>query len=272
VTGKIPSSSSKPRDKGQRRGRNQGTPPPTRREAERLARIEWILDNALDLVMAEGLGGLTTPRLAKQLRYTVGAMYRYFDSKEALLEALQRRTALVFYTDVFARLQNLQSELDRRLPKKTPRISALASVLLLPKVYAEVALDHPKHFELIGMLVTQERKWLTPLEAVRLRALVMPRVADLVGIFERAQTSGALAAGDDVQRTMAMWFSVHAVLAAAPLARAHPELLDCNTLLAFVVNSLLTGWGAKQADLAAARAALPGVNRSRTSAQLQAAR
>ena len=47
-----------------------------------------ILDEALELIATSGLDGWSMRELAGRLEYTAGALYRYFDSKAALLEAL----------------------------------------------------------------------------------------------------------------------------------------------------------------------------------------
>ena len=60
------------------------------REKRREATIERIVDTALHLLETEGYEGLTIQRLAKELGYAVGALYRYFRSKDALLVALPK--------------------------------------------------------------------------------------------------------------------------------------------------------------------------------------
>ncbi|MCA9555215.1 MAG: helix-turn-helix transcriptional regulator, partial [Myxococcales bacterium] len=64
-------------------------PRPRTPAARREARRQAIVDEALALVTEGGFEALTLQRLAGRLGYAVGALYRYFPSKEALLAALQ---------------------------------------------------------------------------------------------------------------------------------------------------------------------------------------
>ncbi|MEZ6185906.1 MAG: helix-turn-helix domain-containing protein, partial [Planctomycetota bacterium] len=61
------------------------------RQERREARTRELLDAAMELLVAEGLKGLTIGALAQQVDAAVGAIYRYFPSKTALLVALQLR-------------------------------------------------------------------------------------------------------------------------------------------------------------------------------------
>lgn len=221
--------------------------PRKRRRNERDARINWILDEALDVAIAEGIAGLTTSRLAQRLGYTPAAFYRYFSSKDELLVALETRTAERFYALFFERLER-----ERELPRarhKSPIRAALAEIVLLARNYAELAQAHPAHFRLIGVLVTGERSWIHGESAVRLRALVLPRLVEIIGYFQRAEEAGALSRGSAPLRAMVMWTSLHAVLATAPLRGEHPGLFDLEPVRRELLRTLLIGWGAPPRDV-----------------------
>src|SRR5262245_1975511 len=102
---------------------------PSRRRDERDARVEWILDAALEIVVAEGSAALTTPALAKRLGYTPAAFYRYFESKDALLAALEMRTAERVYGRYFEALAAARSRIEPRLVRASARVRALADVV-----------------------------------------------------------------------------------------------------------------------------------------------
>ena len=59
-------------------------------ERKRQARKRDILRRALTLATTEGDDVLTVGRLAEELDYTPGALYRYFPSKDALVAEVQR--------------------------------------------------------------------------------------------------------------------------------------------------------------------------------------
>jgi AcrR family transcriptional regulator len=63
---------------------------------------EAILDAALALFAARGFHGTAVPDLATAAGVGAGTIYRYFDSKEALVNALYRRWKRALMTEVFA--------------------------------------------------------------------------------------------------------------------------------------------------------------------------
>ncbi len=228
---------------------------PTRRETERDARVDWILDAALDVVVREGLGALTTPRLAKGLNYTPAALYRYFASKDALLLALETRTARRYY----ARFFSVFGAAREKLPELRPRPRALAQILVAIRVYSALASAEPEHFQLVSVLVSGDRSWMTADAAATLREELLPQVSEVIGLFALAADAGALAEGNHAHRAIGIWIALHGFLAVTPLAQAHPSLLSMDAIADEHVTALLRGWGASARDLATAAEAVAGV-------------
>jgi AcrR family transcriptional regulator len=54
-------------------------------------RREQLLDVAQELIQSQGVDGLNMRLMAKKAGYTAGALYAYFNGKEVILSALQRR-------------------------------------------------------------------------------------------------------------------------------------------------------------------------------------
>lgn len=76
--------------------------PRWRRRAE--ARPDDILDAALACFLEEGFAGATVERIARGAGLSKGAVYLYFESKEAMLVALIRRSVRALAEAVAARL------------------------------------------------------------------------------------------------------------------------------------------------------------------------
>lgn len=66
------------------------------REAKRRAAHESIVDAAWRLVRAQGLAGLSLRELAKEAGITTPTVYAYFESKDAIYDAMFRRAATEF--------------------------------------------------------------------------------------------------------------------------------------------------------------------------------
>src|SRR4051794_25296321 len=65
-----------------------------KRGRPRKATAEQVMDTGLHLIDTEGLAAFTTHRLATELGVSEMTLYRSFESKEALLEAIVDRVLL----------------------------------------------------------------------------------------------------------------------------------------------------------------------------------
>lgn len=78
-----------PEDLAETRARNQERL--DRQARANGVRREQLLDVAQELIDAQGLDGFNMRVIARRAGYTAGALYAYFDGKEGILLALQRR-------------------------------------------------------------------------------------------------------------------------------------------------------------------------------------
>lgn len=86
----------------------------TRKQRERQAREELILDLAYEMVVAEGYLGLNMDRLAAAAEYSKGTLYQHFTSKEDILLALTGRT-LQIRSAMFKRATAFEGRTRERL-------------------------------------------------------------------------------------------------------------------------------------------------------------
>jgi TetR/AcrR family transcriptional regulator, repressor of fatR-cypB operon len=63
-----------------------------------------LLDSALDLFETRGFDGVAVPEIAAKAGVATGTVYRYFDSKEALVNALYRHWKATYNAHVLAPL------------------------------------------------------------------------------------------------------------------------------------------------------------------------
>lgn len=211
----------------------------TPRQARRQASIERILDAAEEIVAVEGFDALTMHRLAQALGTTVGATYRYFASKEALLAGLQER--------VFSTLaEDLGKALERQAearPRKSKR-GALERVALLALTYATLHVRRPTDARLLARWIAHPENLLEADLGARnaARALALGGVA--LRTFEEARLAGALDDGDDLERVLVLWASLSGTAFARKLERWQVPGLEASSLSTSLLRSLLRGWGA----------------------------
>jgi AcrR family transcriptional regulator len=68
-----------------------------------------LLTAALELFVARGFDGVSVPEIAAKARVAVGTVYRYFETKEALVNALYRRWKTLYNEIVLAPMPAGQS-------------------------------------------------------------------------------------------------------------------------------------------------------------------
>ncbi|MEO5805214.1 TetR/AcrR family transcriptional regulator [Devosia sp.] len=84
------------------------TAPKFRRRAE--ARPDEVLDAALELFIAQGFANTRVDQIAKRAGLSKGAVYLYFPSKEAIIEALVRRAIVPVASEAIANVAQFQGD------------------------------------------------------------------------------------------------------------------------------------------------------------------
>jgi AcrR family transcriptional regulator len=213
------------------------------REKRREATIERIVDTALHLLESEGFEALTIQRLAKELGYAVGALYRYFRSKDALLVAVLHRVMDRIGEDMSAGLEWVERE------RVAGGGSVGASAGLLPlvvvcNVYVGFAQNRRAEYGLISTLIGDPREVLATEAATPIvRSLIRLQLM-LTAVIDDAVRSGALAPGDARERGVILWSAMQGVLQLRKLGRFGVAGVELDRLVPIALRTLLIGWGA----------------------------
>jgi AcrR family transcriptional regulator len=155
---------------------------------------EAIRDAAFELYDRYGLPGLSMRRVAERVDVTATALYRHFDGKDALVDAVAERGFELFAADL------------RRAPRArrpVPRI------LQICERYRLFAIRKPNLFRLM---------FSTPRPGLRrfpadFAAHRSPVFDELRGAVEVAQRAGELPAGDSLEVALGIWAHVHGLVA-----------------------------------------------------------
>ena len=219
---------------------------PSRVERKRDARTNAILDEAMRILSAEGIDALTLGRLARSLDVVPAALYRYFDSKDALLSALQRRAVALIHTRVREELLRL------------PKASSLARLFAVARVYLLLPRTEPETYFLVALLVGDPRPLLSKEEGQRTAPHLLALLGDVDALFREAEESGLLDKGDSFQRTLAFWAVLQGTLALEKLRRIAPALPSAREVATDALAGMLAGWGADGANVRRARRVVEG--------------
>ena len=224
------------------------------REKRREATIERIVDTALHLLESEGFEALTIQRLAKELGYAVGALYRYFRSKDALLVALLHRVMDAVGEDMTTGLEQIEAERRERLVAAGeagttplgPR-EGLLRLVVVCNIYVVFAQRRKAEYGLISTLIGDPREVLaTEAAAPIVKSLIRLQLM-LTAVIDDAVRAGALAPGDARERGVVLWSAMQGVLQLRKLGRFGVAGVELDRLVPIALRTLMVGWGADPA-------------------------
>lgn len=221
------------------------------REKRREATIERIVETAMHVLETEGFEALTIQRLAKDLNYAVGALYRYFRSKDALLVALLHRVMDRIGEDMTLGLELVDRERAERLsatasPTDTPRSAeeGLLRLITVSNVYVAFAQGRPTEYGLISTLIGDPREFLATDAAAPIFPALVRLQLMLIAVINDAVSAGALDEGDARERGVILWSAMQGVLQLRKLGRFGVAGVALDRLVPIALRTLLLGWGA----------------------------
>jgi len=214
--------------------------PLQRRREQKVGRI---LDTAEQIVLHEGLDGLTIHALARALDYTPGALYRYFESKQAILAELNSRAVRGYH-----QLFDCVAECAAQAEVQGETSASLLPLLATADAFVRWSHLEPGAFALISATSADPRDLLSDDEAVHIPHMVA-LLAALGEAIHRAVEAGALRPGDAERRAIALIFGMIGILQLRKLIRFSASLAPEPIALGLARDQFL-GWGATPALLA----------------------
>jgi AcrR family transcriptional regulator len=222
----------------------------SRVERRRAKKTAAIIEATLDLIAKEGLAGLTVAGLAKRMDWSMGALYRYFPGKEALLLEARRRVIKELH-------RNIQTDIARVQGVGEP----LACVLAATRRFRRFALEQPARFHLVSAVLADPRPLMSNQHAGEIASLLRALLATVDAALEAALCAGQLDVGDSAQRTVLLWAGLHGLLQFSKLGRVEARLRQTTVLAETIVDDLLRAWGASTKGLASAHMLLLELDR-----------
>lgn len=227
-----------------------------KRAQRRAQRREDVLDAAMRIIVAEGLGALTIQRLAKATGASVGGLYRYYESKESVIAALQLRAIGVFAEVQREELGRGAEFLAARSNMLLPHAAALFSALVSITSYLRFELRDPERHQLFDAFLSASEATLPDAAAQEVDAAIRPLIASIAARLDGAAECGALSPGDGVQRTYVVWAAMHGLDHFRKRDRIMPPQLRVTALREQTLLGLFSGWGGDRDRFAEAYAQL----------------
>ena len=196
-----------------------------------------ILEEARQVLEAEGVNALSTRRLAKAVGCTATSLYIYFDNKEALLHVLME--------EGFEKLgEELKACTATTSPAERPR--ALANT------YLNFGLNHPAWYELMFLLPAERLGSPYPPEKYRQGRRYLERLSEAL----TGDIDSSLAGEQTLIQATLLWSHLHGLLSLILAGRVDASL-DRQTLIDAALDRALPSPNAKGATRAPGSVDLP---------------
>jgi len=230
-----------------------------RRARNRVARYDQLLAAASEIVTEVGLDGLTMQGVADRVDCAVGTIYTYFDSKSALVAALQ----IAAIQTLISSYHRSAERWDESLADTDEAVASLVRFIAFGQLFVAGPIVHPREFELLQMLITSRHRVVTfdDSRAVVPHALTLINEAKV--LLDSAVAAGALTedpdrpGSDSTSRTLRWAGGLDGALLVANAGNrttlsGSAEVFNAPTLSQRLTEDLLLAWGAPPRTLAAA--------------------
>lgn len=230
------------------------TPPLTGRRAQNRAnRHEQILTASAAIVTEVGIEDLTMQAVAERVGCAVGTIYTYFDSKSALVVALQIEAIETLMETFEASASAWNEEFEET--QLDEHLAALTRLVCFGRLFVAARHVHPREFELLQILISTRRPVTTNEDAQQTMPHSIALIATFLNLLDEAVALGVIKQGADeigdtsVNRTVRWAGSMNGVLLVAnvtsdPELRSTLGLTPAEHQSRILAQDLLLAWGA----------------------------
>ena len=203
--------------------------------ANRQRKMAEIRETALKIILEFGVEQLSMHEVARRRGVTVGALYRYYDSKQDLVVQLE--------LECLDSLGELLSKLSPPKPVDVPDIAlARKSLLQIVESYRDALTKHPAHGRLISGILATPMPVLNPTD----RSSAVQKMFDVLSIpcerIEWFRCEGVFGSGDSMARALTLWVTVHGLLQLRKMEPISSGMIDVDGLLRQAVFDFVAGW------------------------------
>lgn len=235
---------------------------PDRRARKRAARRDALLDHAAALIDSQGIEGLTMTALADAADYAPASLYTYFESRSALLAALQQRALTTLARVAAEHVHAWDQELLEQPDRLSAEIASLARLWAFSDLFLSAPRHHRREFRLQQQLLvspgvedTSDAVSVLPaaLAVLEVPRQLLQRAQDVGALEHHEQASNPVGEALDctIVRTFGWVLALNGALMSDELSTGMPT--TGAALGAELTGALLRGWGAQPVDVATAR-------------------
>jgi AcrR family transcriptional regulator len=186
-----------------------------------------ILDTARTMIVARGIDAFSLRRLAKELGVTAPSLYRFFDSKDAIVAAIAERA----FEQLIDAIQSAAADLD----------DPIAQIKAQSVAYVECAVANPALF---AVMFAYRPPWTDLPDAPELP--LASKAWQLASVsVETATAMGLLREPDPLLAALTIWSAVHGVATLLTIGAPKQRPLD-RALVTSVVDAVVDGLAVRE--------------------------
>ena len=211
-----------------------------RRERERTARREAILDAAQELISAQGYHGMRMDSVAEAVELSKGTLYLYFENKDALCAAVATRLLDTLIPFMESALENTSTGLD--------------AVQKLFQKYSDFTQENPHHFRFALAWLSEGERMDDSTEAFQIyRGRVGHILSLLITSLQRGQSDGSIRADvDPLPQALQLWTSFLGILLVGlnkeAMAQRIPAPVDFDQLVPLHLDAMFRALSSGEAS------------------------
>jgi AcrR family transcriptional regulator len=206
-----------------------------RREREREALRQRIVEAARDLLSEQGLAALSMRSIAERIEYSPATIYLYFRDKDELVGQV-----------VHAGFERLRDYTTEELTRLSETADAADQYAATGRAYVRFALDNCAYFRVMFELPGSAR---IDCPAVTDGAADPDAFERVVARLEEARRAGLLTVPDVRRAAVIGWGLVHGLTSLYLSGHLHEEMESNEEFMALIeeaMHSMYRGWGAGQ--------------------------
>jgi len=228
--------------------------PSARQLRKQERRKDEILSAATELVTSEGFDEFTMRKVARSLDCAVGAIYRYFPSKDHIISGLALQAIRAYEVELKEALEKLPTPGEAI----EDGVFALYSLISVIDQYRKSSLDDPLRFSLVTHMIVDQKVLVEDELRDQVMTSLFTALETVITLLERCTEAGALGAPRDlgenasspqVERAFYLWASLNGLIQVEKYRRKDLPFIDGMEMHHDLVRTILGGWGAGREQL-----------------------
>jgi AcrR family transcriptional regulator len=199
-----------------------------RREREREQLRAAIIDAARDLLLEQGLQGLSMRAIADRVEYSPATIYLYFRDKDDLIREV-----------VQTGFERLSGAVARELEREGAGADPATQYGAMGRGYAHFALENPAYFRVMFELPATAQLCEPSGEAP------VTGLDQSVAMVQQAMDAGQLGAGDARRTAIVGWGLIHGLTTLYLAGHLRNEIRDADEFIQLIedaMQSIYVGW------------------------------